>query len=173
MKFKLMVLFAAVSSALLLTACDPGLTEYGYAYNPKGVLYKMFEGLKNNDYSNDWLVLFNGKMTCYYNSEAGIAKLKKTIGNMDTALARFSLEQPKLMETGKNIKGSRDVIGMIQSGERYQARIIDRTQNKVAFTAMISCFKEYSGGANHQYCMITDLKNHIHGNPDVPVCEGL
>jgi hypothetical protein len=173
MKSKFLAIFAAIFATVSFSACDPGTAEYGYAYNPKGVLYKVFTDLQNNDFSDDWMILFSGKMTCYYTSHAGISKLKKTIGNMDTALDRFTLEQPVLVQTGKNIKGYQDVMGTIIKGERYQARVIRNSDHKVFFTAMISCFKENSGGADHQYCMITDLKNHILGNPVVPVCEDL
>jgi hypothetical protein len=173
MKSKVLACLLALVSSTALTACDPGMVEYGYVYNPKGILYKMFVDLKNNEFNDDWIMLFSGKMTCYYNSDAGIAKLKKTIGNPDTALDRFTLEQPVLVETGKNIKGYENTIGKIEKGERYRARVIRNSDGSAVITTMISCFHEYSGGANHHYCMITDLKNHVHGDPVVPVCENL
>ena len=173
MKSKIFFICSLILTSITITACDPGTVEYGYTYNPKGVLYKMFQDLKNDEYNDDWIILFSGKMVCYYNSDQVIAKLKKTIGNMETALDRFTLEQPVLVQTGTNIKGYQDAIGRIEKGERYKARVIRNSDRKTVFTAMISCFKEYSGGSSHQYCMITDLENHVLGNPKVPVCEDL
>lgn len=170
MKSKVFALFSALIASFSLSACDPGTLEYGYVYNPKGILYMLLTNLEENVNSEHWLMLFSGKMTCYYNSEAGVAKLKKTIGNPDTAAERFTLEQPELVETGKNIKGYENAIGRIEKGERYRARVIRNSDHKTVFTTMISCFHESSGA---HYCMITDLKNHVHGDPVVPVCEDL
>lgn len=171
MKTKILLVLTAMIGSAVLSACDPGTMEYGYAYNPKGVLYKVFKVLKDGDVNDEWLILFSGKATCVYNSEEGIANLKKTIGNVDTALERFSLEQPVLVETGKKIKGFHDVMGTIIKGERYRARMTRKADGAPVFTAMISCFQENSDGSDHHYCAITDLHNHVNGNPVVPVCE--
>lgn len=170
MKSKFLALFSILSSTAFLGACDPGTLEYGYVYNPKGILYMLLTNLEENTRSEHWSMLFSGKMTCYYHSDEGIAKLKKTIGNPDTAADRFTLEQPVLVETGKKIKGYENTIGAIEKGERYRARVIRNSDQKIAFTAMISCFHEVEGA---HYCMITDLKNHIHGDPVIPICETL
>ena len=154
MKTKHLLILASVAMSLSLTACDPGTLEYGYNFNPKNVLYKVFKILKDGDPDGDWILLFSGrKMICTYGSEQGISSLINTIGNFDTALDRFSLEEPVLIQSG--------------ASEQYKARVIRNSDHKVIFTATIGCTHE----SGHHYCSIADLENHILGTPSVPACE--
>lgn len=74
-------------SSLVLSACDPGLWEYGYLYNPKGVLFRLYEALRTNDAHGDLGILFEGKMTCVYSSpSASVAGTKNQTARPHTSV---------------------------------------------------------------------------------------
>ncbi len=160
-------------TGVLLAACDPGTFEYGYAYNPKFVMFRVFDSLKTGDYQDDWMLLFSGKMICYYTSDEGIALLKSTLGNPDTAPERLTVSEPELIAAGTRIKGYRDHDGTILSGERYRVRVAQKSNGTPVFTVLLSCFESDDGRSRSKSCSITDLTNHVRGNPDLPVCEGI
>lgn len=144
---------------LLLTACDPGMWEYGYAYNPKGILYRLYESLRTNDANGDWGILFEGKMTCVYSSEEGIRSLKRTLGDLDTLRERFTALEPERLSK--------------LPGEQYRVRVLLNANGAPALTFRIRCTHETSNGSTAHFCSIADVQNHVLGNPQVEVCEDL
>ena len=145
--------------SFLGSACDPGLWEYGYLYNPKGVLYRLYEALRTDDANGDFGILFEGKMTCIYSSEEGIESLKRALGNLETVRDRFTALEPERLEKAP--------------GEQYRVRVIRNSGGAPALTFRIRCVHEKTNGSTAHYCSITDLKNHITGTPKIEVCESL
>ncbi len=162
--------------ALLLTpvlqACDPGAFQYGYAYNPKYVLYRVFESLRDSHFDRDWGTLFTGKMACYYSSPEGIHLLQKTMGDPATAYRRFLVGEPELIETGPRIRGYRDQPAPVVAGELYRTRVTTPADGASVLTVLTSCFQLGGAFAGAKFCTITGLENHRYGNPAVPECEG-
>jgi hypothetical protein len=146
-------------SLTLLSACDPGLWEYGYLYNPKGVLYRLYEALRTDDANGDLGILFEGKMTCVYSSEEGLGSLKRALGNLETVQERFTALEPERLTNAP--------------GEQYRVRVIQNRNGAPALTFRIRCVQERSNGSTAHFCSITDLKNHITGTPKIDVCEDL
>ncbi len=157
MKAKMPRIAATLLSSLVLSACDPGLWEYGYLYNPKGVLFRLYEALRTNDAHGDLGILFEGKMTCVYSSEEGIESLKKALGNLETVRERFIALEPERLTN--------------LPGEEYRVRVLRASSGSPALTFRIRCTHEKSNGSTAHFCQITDLKNHITGTPKISVCE--
>ncbi len=173
MKMVQIIVLSLITGMFLSGCVAPGIDEFGYLHNPRGILYMAFESLKDNQYGDRWDGLFTGKMYCYYTSQQGISRLKKTVGDLNSPTNALEVSSLELIQMGKTIKGYQDVMGSILEGKRYQAVVVQSTSKKKVFTISMSCFKEYSGGEKHHYCMITDLENHILGNPILPVCDDL
>jgi hypothetical protein len=159
MKAKLPLIAMTLVGSFLLSGCDPGLWEYGYLYNPKGVIYRLYEALRTNDSHDDWGILFDGKMTCVYSSEEGVESLKRALGNLETVADRFSALEPERLTN--------------LPGEQYRLRVLQRANGAPALTFRIRCTHEKSNGSTAHFCQITDLKNHITGTPKIEVCESL
>ncbi len=161
----------AILTVFSLSSCKPGELEFGYSMNPVGVLHRALTDLKENNFDGDWILLFNSKLVCEYTSEEVIAHLKKTLGNTDLPSKAVSIQSLTKVAEGKTIKGYREVMGKVLSGERYHAVIQREATHKPIFDIMMSCFTEYSSGQEHQYCFITDLVNLEKPTPRIPVCE--
>lgn len=159
MKAKMPWIAMSLLGSTLLSACDPGLWEYGYLYNPKGVLYRLYEALRTNDANGDWGILFEGKMTCVYSSEEGVDSLKRALGNLETVRDRFKALEPERL--------------LNLPGEQYRVRVLQAATGAPALTFRIRCTHEKSNGSTAHFCSIADLKNHITGTPKIEVCETL
>lgn len=157
-RLKILVAWS-LSFSLFLTACDPGVWEYGYLYNPKGVLYRLYEALRTNDANGDWGILFEGKMTCVYSSEEGIRSLRRTLGDLNTLQERLSALEPERLSK--------------LPGEQYRVRVLRKSNGSPVLTFRIRCTHETSNGSTAHFCSIADVQNHVLGNPRVEVCEGL
>jgi hypothetical protein len=164
-------ILTAVFSLFSLAACNPGELEFGYAFNPVGVLHRALVDLKENQYDGDWILLFNSKLTCEYTSEEVVSHLKKTLGNTDLPSKAVSIQSMTKVAEGKTIKGYQEVMGKILSGERYRIVVQRDATQKPILDIMMSCFTEYSSGQKHQYCFMTDIQNLVKSTPRVPVCE--
>lgn len=151
------LMFLSVFGSLLgLSGCYPGITEFGYVYNPMNLAAIAKQSLETGNLE-EWNHLFSNHAYCVYANAKGFNTAKKTIRKSVHANSELVVDRLRL--TGKS--GALEV---------YELDIVNSRTRRLIFDAVVQCERSESHGS----CKIIKLQDHIGSEPNHNgVCDDL